>query len=420
MIALVHFRSTSVARVGCWVVIALAYAVAFLQRVAPQTIVDQLAGDFNISAQGVSLVAAAYFAGYTVMQFPAGILVDAYGVRPVMLASLAASTGGSLLFSHAPSLEVACIARAMLAAGDALVFTALIKYVALSFSDARFGLISGLSQVSGYIGGIVATTPLATAVAHYGWRPTFSSIALVTFLCLAFLWMALPLNRVSVPLATRLIEMLRACVAALGARKSWGCALIFSGHFAAITTFSGVWGIPLLMHAYGQERAVASSVMMGFMVSTMVGSIFFGYFSDRVKSLFRTAIGSCLARIVLLGLLIPSVGNSLPFSVVISAIALLGFASGGTVPILLKCLKKVYDSKHIGLGGAINTTVSGIIMVAVQPIIGRMMKPSESGSLVDIVYSHESYNSLMSCLVLLSCLGIVGPILLRRFISETK
>src|SRR6266481_8765033 len=82
-------------------------------------------------------------------------------------------------------------ARLIVACGDALVFTALLKLVALSFTDERFGVMSGISQVSGYVGGVLATTPLAAAVTGFGWRACFLFIAGVGLANLAFAKVAL-------------------------------------------------------------------------------------------------------------------------------------------------------------------------------------------------------------------------------------
>ena len=147
-----------------WATVAFAYAIAFLQRMSPQTVGLSFMHDFGTDASGVAMLASSYFWGYTLMQIPAGVLVDRYGVKRVVLFSMAASALGSAAFALSPTLSGVFIARLIVACGDALVFTALLKLVAQNFSDERFGLMSGISQVSGYAGGVMATTPLAVAV----------------------------------------------------------------------------------------------------------------------------------------------------------------------------------------------------------------------------------------------------------------
>lgn len=405
----------------CWLVLAITYAAAFFQRVSPQIIVDYLAVDFNTSAKGVGTIAAAYFIGYTIMQFPAGIMIDVYGVRPVILVSLALSTVGSLLFSSATTLPIAYASRALIAVGDALVFTCLIKYAASVFSDARFGLMSALSQVSGYLGGILATAPLAVTVTHFGWRTPFWMMGVVSLCSFIFLAFFLSQTRHVGGLKQRIIELLSTAKKELYGKASWGCALTFAGHFAAVTTLSGVWGVSLLTTAYGQSREQASSYMMGFMIATIVGSIIFGYYSDRTKSLFRLLMVSGIGRMLLFALLAPGLVAHLGNSSIWLTLVMLGVLAGGAVPLVLKSLKKIYAAKHIGLGGALNASISGLVMVAIQPILGAILDSSAVGRGSDgmPLYSLEGYNLLITGLVAVSSLGVIGPLLMRaRIINE--
>ena len=59
-----------------WAAVAIAYAIAFLQRVSPQSISANFMADFSTDAAGVAMLASSYFWGYTLMQIPAGVLVD--------------------------------------------------------------------------------------------------------------------------------------------------------------------------------------------------------------------------------------------------------------------------------------------------------------------------------------------------------
>ena len=115
-----------------WATVATAYAIAFLQRVSPQSVSLSFMQDFGTDAAGVAMLASSYFWGYTLMQIPAGLLVDRYGVKRVVLFSMAVSSLGSAAFALAPNLVDVFAARLIVACGDALVFTALLKLVATS------------------------------------------------------------------------------------------------------------------------------------------------------------------------------------------------------------------------------------------------------------------------------------------------
>ena len=409
-----------------WGLVALAYAVAFLQRVSPQTILDVLQTDLATSAGGVGVLASGYFYGYMAMQIPAGVFVDTFGVRKVMLASLTVSAIGTFIFSASDLISIAFASRVIIACGDALIFTALLKLVAQQFSDRRFGLFSGLSQVSGYIGGVVATTPLSIAVSSFGWRSCFFWLAVVISINLALLYLTMPnsLNRQRIGsgvsgLFEAIWNALKRVWAAVKTREAWGCALTFSSHFVSATTLSGVWGIPMLMNAYGLNRIDASKPMLVFMIASMIGAIGLGFIADKVQSLFRLLIVTCLARIVLLALIAPTIGQVLGVETVTVCLAGFGLIGGGTVPLVFKSLKSIYTSNHIGVGTSLNSTLAGLIAGALQPLIGWILEKAAGMSAAGPATSHSTsgYDLLIIVLIAVSLLGIVGPILMRKGIA---
>lgn len=421
-----HFQATV-----SWSLIATAYAVAFLQRVSLQSFIDLLARDLNVTAQGAGILASGYFYGYVILQLPSGILVDVFGVRRMILISLAASSIGTALFAISPNIAVSFVSRMITSCGDALVFTAMIKLVAQQFSDTRFGLMSGLSQVSGYIGGMLATTPLAVAVAIFGWRACFGVIDIIIIGNWFALLFILP-GKESASSGTlgenprwgsvsrSISDSLKRVFNALKTREAWGCALTFSAHFVAVTTLTAAWGMPMLMHAYGLSRSDASTPMLVFMFTNAIGSIIFGYFADRIRSLPAALIVSCFARIALLIPLAPMFGAELGLPLLTLLFAIFGIVAGGTVPLILKCLKTIYSASHVGVGVSINSTLAGIIAGLIQPLIGAALEATWNGKMDanGLVYSSRGYNFLVLMLVVSSLPGLVAPLLLRRKLSK--
>jgi len=400
-----------------WATVATAYAIAFLQRVSPQSVSLSFMQDFSTDAAGVAMLASSYFWGYTLMQIPAGLLVDRYGVKRVVLFSMAASSLGSAAFALAPNLMDVFAARLIVACGDALVFTALLKLVALSFSDERFGVMSGISQVSGYVGGVMATTPLAAAVTGFGWRACFVFIACVGVANLAFASLALKPDPVSRSTKT-LGSVLAASRQSLSQMANWGCAMTFASHFAVVTTLSGVWGIPMVAHFFNISPSAASTPLLAFMVGNAIGSIFLGHAADRTAALDTALVRICLLRMILLAMLLPPFAHVLGFLYVTVVFAVLGLVAGGTVPLVLKCTKRLYTSDLIGVGASVNTTAAGIFAGVSQPIIGLAMVGVSQFAGTDVGHGPGSvgdagYGALIGILLLMSLPGIAGPLLMR-------
>jgi predicted MFS family arabinose efflux permease len=401
-----------------WAAVATAYAIAFLQRVSPQSVSLSFMADFETGAAGVAMLASSYFWGYTLMQIPAGLLVDRYGVKRVVLSSMVASSLGSAAFALSPNLLDVFAARLVIACGDALVFTALLKLVAQSFADERFGVMSGISQVSGYVGGVIATTPLAAAVTGFGWRACFLFIACVGIANLAFAKFALKPDPVSHSNKT-LRSVLAAARRSLCHVANWGCAMTFASHFAVVTTLSGVWGIPMVAHFFGISPSAAATPLLAFMIGNAAGSIFLGHAADRAAAALDTAlIRICLLRMVLIAMLLPPVAHALGLVYVTIVFTALGLVAGGTVPLVLKCTKRLYTTELIGVGASVNTTMAGIFAGLAQPVIGFAMIAAGGFGAADATQGATAigdagYTALIAILLLMSLPGIAGPLLMR-------
>src|SRR5437899_3577762 len=244
---------------------------------------------FSTDAAVFPHLAPPFFRFNIFINTPAGLLVDRYGVKRVVLFSMVASSLGSAAFALAPNLLDVFAARLVVACGDALVFTALLKLVALSFTDERFGVMSGISQVSGYVGGVMATTPLAAAVTGFGWRACFIFIACIGVANLALASFALKPDPVSRSAKT-LGGVLAASRRSLSQVANWGCAMTFASHFAVVTTLSGVWGIPMVAHFFNISPSAASPPLLAFMVGNAIGSIGLGHVADRAAAVLDTAL----------------------------------------------------------------------------------------------------------------------------------
>ncbi|GAB7002134.1 MFS transporter [Bradyrhizobium sp. 17-4] len=401
-----------------WAAVAIAYAIAFLQRVSPQSVSLSFMHDFNTDAAGVAMLASSYFWGYTLMQIPAGLLVDRYGVKRVVLVSMVASSLGSAAFALAPNLLDVFAARLIVACGDALVFTALLKLVAQSFADERFGMMSGISQVSGYVGGVIATTPLAAAVSGFGWRACFLFIACIGLANLAFAKVTLKPDPASHSNKT-LKSVVIAARQSLAHIANWGCAMTFASHFAVVTTLSGVWGIPMVAHLFHISPTAAGTPLLAFMIGNALGSIFLGHAADRAATaLDRALIGICVLRMLLIAMLLPPIAETFGLAYVTVVFTVLGLVAGGTVPLVLKCVKKLYTSDLIGVGASVNTTAAGIFAGISQPIIGFAMLTASNASGTDAVHNTAAigdggYSALIVILLLMSLPGIAGPLLMR-------
>ena len=407
-------RETTATAWLVWSLVAVAYVLVFLQRVAPPTILDRLMADLQIGATQVGWVVSAYFYGYMLMQLPAGLLVDRWPIRRIVLGSLVLSTVGTWWFAHAGSLTEAVGSRALVAVADAVIFTSLIKVVTQWFPARRFGVMSGISQTGGYVGGLLATAPLALLVSDLGWRGSFEVLAAVIAVNYLIALVALK-NHPSTRDVTSSVmrEPAWRALHAAGAARAWGVLLTRLGTYVAFTSFSGSWGVPLFMQAYGLQRQEASAVLFAFMAGYAAGCVVFGYLADSwFRSIRRPLIAMAIAQTTLLVMLTPLIGPRLSWPLVVGAVATLGCLGGGTNPLVLTCLRLTFGGARLATALGVMMTIANLASALVQPLLGAILDSTWPGAYVDgaRLYGAEGYTWLLLALTAISVCSIVSPL----------
>ena len=105
------------------------------------------------------------------------MLLDRFGSKRLMLTGLLLMSAGQLWFAFAGSFSVGLAARVMLGAGDAMVFTSLLRLVAVWFRVKQAPFVTQLTGMVGQLGAVAAATPLAAALATWGWTASFATAA---------------------------------------------------------------------------------------------------------------------------------------------------------------------------------------------------------------------------------------------------
>ena len=134
---------------------------------------------FNINTEHFSLLGSSFFISYALMQLPVGIIVYKYGVKRPLVISVFLCAFAVLGFSFSNNLISAVLFRFLMGVGSSFGFIALLSLAINWFSSKNFGFFSGLSQLLGSIGPLLAGAPLASIVTKSDnhWRIVFISLA---------------------------------------------------------------------------------------------------------------------------------------------------------------------------------------------------------------------------------------------------
>lgn len=172
-----------------WTLAALYFFYAWILRVSPSVMVDELMRDFAVTGAILGNLSAVYFYAYAAIQMPVGMALDRWGPRRVLsIAALVAGVGAGL-FAWAPGVQVAYLGRALIGGGCAFGLVGSMVLAAAWFPPRRFALLSGLALGIGFVGGIGGQAPLAVLVEAQGWRASLGMLAAGALVLSAATWL---------------------------------------------------------------------------------------------------------------------------------------------------------------------------------------------------------------------------------------
>jgi MFS family permease len=126
-----------------WTTASLFFFYAWIMRVAPSVMVEELMREFAVGAGVLGNLSAAYFYGYAGMQIPVGLMLDRFGPRRLITIAALACAGGCVLFATGTTLATVTAGRFVIGAAAAFSLVGSMVVAGQWFSPARFALLSG-------------------------------------------------------------------------------------------------------------------------------------------------------------------------------------------------------------------------------------------------------------------------------------
>jgi sugar phosphate permease len=278
-----------------WAVFAATYFWSHFQRVAPAVIAADLMAAFRTTGAELGTLSAIYPYVFALMALPAGALAETLGPRRTIAWGGLTMGAGALVFALAPRFAVAVGGRLLVGLGGAVLLVAFLRLCTEWFRPEQFATLTGLTQVIGSVGALIAARPLALLVDAIGWRASFALVGAATAL-LAGAWWAVardrpeerglpPVGPARDPAGPHGWAALGAVAGAIprvvGNPRSWPPGLAAAGIYGTLVAFNGLWAIPYLVQVYGLSRVEATTYTSAVAVGVITGSPLAGWISDR-------------------------------------------------------------------------------------------------------------------------------------------
>lgn len=398
-----------------WIVFGVAvaaYVVAVVHRTAFGVASAEALDRFGIGATALSLLAVVQIAVYAGMQVPAGTLLDRWGPARVIIAGSLVMAAGQALMAFAPGYEWALVARALVGAGDAPVFIAVTRVVAVHFPPRRVPVMVQLTGLIGQTGQLASALPLAYVLHQAGWSPAFASLTVLGLGASAVVWwtLARPLRGADAerPPAASVTQALKLHWNTHGVRLGFWSH--FLGPFSA-NTIALVWGVPFFTTAHERSLAEASLLLTCMVLASITVAPFIGMLTARfpLRRSWLVLGGAAVTAVAWAVLLSASTPRPLwqliAFSLVIGAGGPMSLVGMDFARSFAEHGKSGSASGFVNMGGFAATIMSVLLVGLVLQLAS-----DDGGS----TYSLDDYRLAFASLALPFVIGVVGVWLSRR------
>jgi sugar phosphate permease len=162
--------------------LAFGVIIAFFDRINLAISQDALHVSFGLSLISFGYLSSAFSWTYALMQMPAGILLDRFGVRPVGRLSSFLWSLATFATSLSPGLAVFFGARLLLGVAEAPIFPANAKAVGYWFPQQERSLAISITDAAAKLSSAIGIPFLSLLLLHFGWRFTFAATGIFSLL----------------------------------------------------------------------------------------------------------------------------------------------------------------------------------------------------------------------------------------------
>ena len=288
-----------------WIVFLIAcllFVLSQFYRASVAVISPDLIAELALDTPQLSLISAAFFYAFALMQIPISMYLDGIGPRISMTVLSLVAVAGSVVFALGHSVSVLVAGRLLMGIGMACNLMGTLKIITLWFSPRYFATLSALVVSTGTMGNLVAATPLVLLAQAMGWRNSFLVMAVIN-LILVVLFFSIARDRPQTPLladvpreaSTRLSDIVQSLLRLFKEKDYWIISLGTFCRYGIFAAVQALWAGPFLIHALDVAPVSAGNLLVLTSVGIVVGSPVFGWLSDTV---FRHRKGLVIAGLL--------------------------------------------------------------------------------------------------------------------------
>ena len=162
------------------VLLAIGVLVNYLDRINLSVSREALSDSFGVSLVVFGYLSSAFSWTYALMQMPAGILLDRFGVRRVGRISTLLWSVACFAAALAPGLSWFFAARLLLGVSESPTFPANAKAIGYWFTNSERSLATAVTDAAAKFSTAIGVPFLGLLLLHFGWRWSFAATGFIS------------------------------------------------------------------------------------------------------------------------------------------------------------------------------------------------------------------------------------------------
>lgn len=394
-----------------WIITILFLLYEFAIRFFPNSIPQELLSAFSINDKNLLFFTLWYFAAYILMQIPAGILLDHFGVEKVLFFAPFICAFGSFIFGSTSFFLIAQFGRFLIGLGAAFAFLGMI-YSCCIIQHRKLSFCIGLGYAISILGAFGIEQFNIYLTENFNFHFPSYGMAIIGLLLGSGMYIVSQNSMEELTLDKKKSHIQQKFFTICKNPQSWINAIVAMLFYVTPATYASFWGIPYLHLKRDVSYELALLCISTIFIGWTIGAPIIGYCSDRLqKRLPFVQISTLLSAIVIIAIIYLPIFSSMSIWLLH---LLLGILSS-TQLLHFSIAMEIHTFLSRGISLAITNTVVSLGLLVLQPVIGILLK-RHSRSVLENLDSYSVDNFQFAFIIF--PITLFGAFILSFFIKE--
>ena len=356
---------------------SLFFFYAFINMTCFNGLSKPLMNALSVSSLSISHLSAMYFYANILFLVPAGIILDKFSIRKVILFIMPISITSTYLFSLTHSYHIACVMRFIMGATSTFCLLSSVKLTADWLSEKYAARAISLVVTVAMLGGVFAQQIpsiiiLVSNNSIYNWQDLLKIISVIGIICymiISFLLKDAPKANIKSNIKNNNIKN-NGWIFALKNKQNYLLGFLTNFLSTPIMILGALWGSSYLTETKHISQHSAQVCCSLLFIGLIIGSPFFGWASDILKDrktpIIYGIVGSIISVLMIIFI------NNYTNILMPALFLLLGFFTASQV-ISYAIIIEVNPPEYCAFSESIAATIimsSGAIF---QPLFGYLL-----------------------------------------------